>query len=191
MHVDEAIRSRRTHKFFAGGAIDDATLRELVELACWAPNHRFTEPWRFYAVRGAALPAMKQALVASLDAMAKDGDDESMRRLEQKRDKIARRLDGTGAVVVVTWKRSPDDTAQDREDYAATACAVQNLLLGATARGLCGLWSTGAVLMTPSMRAFYGVGEGETIAAVVFLGHPQTRLQGRRYKTEAEVLRFV
>ncbi|MCB9737789.1 MAG: nitroreductase [Deltaproteobacteria bacterium] len=191
MHVDEAIRSRRTHKFFAGGAVDDATLRELVDLGRWAPNHRFTEPWRFYAVRHARLPAMKEAVLQSLDAMAKGGDAESMRKLEQKRDKIARRLDGTGAVLVVTWRRKPDDPAEDREDYAATACAVQNVLLGAAARGLVSLWSTGGVLMSPSMREFYGVGAGEDVAAIVFLGHPQARLEGRRYKSVDEVLRFV
>ena len=62
MDIDQAIRSRRTHKMYAGGAIDDATLRALVELATWAPNHNFTEPWRFHLVRGERVEAMKQAL---------------------------------------------------------------------------------------------------------------------------------
>lgn len=191
MHVDDAIRLRRTHKFFAGGPIDDATLVALVELACQAPNHEFTEPWQFYVVRGERLAAMKDAALEALAAAAKGGDEASSRRLEQKRNKLARRLDGAGAVVVATWQRSPADATRDREDYAATCCAVQNLLLGATARGIVGLWSTGAVLQVPAMRAFYGVGEGEEVTAVVFLGWPATTLQGRRYRGLDQVMRWV
>mgnify|MGYP002630501948 CR=1 FL=1 len=191
MHVDKAIRTRRTHKLFAGGAIDDATLRELVELASWAPNHRFTEPWRFAVVRHARLGAMKAEVLASLDGLAKDGDAESRRKLEQKRGKIAKRLDDAGAVVVVSWQRSTDDAALDREDYAATACAVQNMLLAGTARGIVGIWSTGAILLTPGMRAFYGVAADHSIAAVVFLGSPKAELEGHRYKGVDDVMHWV
>jgi len=191
MDLDHAIRTRRTHKMYAGGAIDDATLRELVELATWAPNHNFTEPWRFYVVRGVALEAMRQAVAASFDAIAKPGDADLTRKLQQKRDKLGRRLDTTGAVIVVTWSRSPADEATDREDYAATCCAIQNLLLGAHARGLGALWSTGGVLMTPTMRRFYGVDAGADIAGVVFLGHVAAELVGRRYKAPQDVMHFV
>lgn len=191
MDLEQAIRSRRTHKMYAGGTVDDATLRGLVELATWAPNHNFTEPWRFHIVRGDAIEAMRLAVEASFDAIAKPGDADVTRKLQQKRDKIARRLDTTGAVIVVTWARSPADDALDREDYAATCCAIQNLLLGAHARGLGALWSTGGVLMTPTMRAFYGVADGEAIAGVVFLGHVTAELQGRRYKAVDDVIHFV
>lgn len=191
MDVEQAIRTRRTHKMYAGGAIDDAVLRELVGLATWAPNHNFTEPWRFYVVRGDRIEAMKQAVFASFDAIAKPGDPDLMRKLQQKREKISRRLDTAGAVVAVTWARSHGDDTRDREDYAATCCAVQNLLLGAHARGLGSLWSTGGVLMTSTLRSFYGVPGNESIAGVVFLGHVTAELQGRRYKAIDDVIHFV
>ena len=47
MDVDTAIRTRRTHKAYAAEPVDEATLRELFELARWAPNHHVTNPWRF------------------------------------------------------------------------------------------------------------------------------------------------
>lgn len=191
MHVDDAIRQRRTHKVFSGAPIDDETLRTLCELATWAPNHRFTEPWRFAVVRGPRLADMAVAADASLASLGKDGDAESLRRLEGKRDKLRRRLAQVGAVIVASHRRSPDDAVQQREDYAATACAVQNLLLAATARGLVGLWSTGAVLTTPPMRVFYGVPDDHDVVAVVFLGRPTQALEGHRYRTPAEVVHFV
>ncbi|MGA8248098.1 MAG: nitroreductase family protein, partial [Nocardioides sp.] len=45
--VDEAIRSRRTHKRYGATPVDEETLRELLDLARCAPNHKLTNPWRF------------------------------------------------------------------------------------------------------------------------------------------------
>ncbi len=191
MDVDEAIRRRRTHKFFAGGAVPEATLRDLVELARWAPNHEYTEPWRFLIVRHERLPAMQTAVLASLDSIAQAGTPEMMRKLAQKREKLIKRLAGTGAVVVVTCARSPDDPSRDREDFAASACATQNLLLAATARGLCALWSTGGVLLTEAMRSFYGARGDEHIVGVLFIGTPATELEGKRYKGVDDVIAWV
>ena len=42
-----AIRSRRTHKQYGPEPVDEATLRELFDLARFAPNHKLTQPWRF------------------------------------------------------------------------------------------------------------------------------------------------
>ena len=46
--VDAALRERRTIHQFHSEVPDDALLTEALELACWAPNHRSTEPWRYY-----------------------------------------------------------------------------------------------------------------------------------------------
>ena len=47
MQLDEAIRTRRTHKAFGPEPVPPATLDELFELARWVPNHHVTNPWRF------------------------------------------------------------------------------------------------------------------------------------------------
>jgi nitroreductase len=47
VNVDEAIRTRRTHKAYGGDPVPRPTLDELFELARWAPNHHMTNPWRF------------------------------------------------------------------------------------------------------------------------------------------------
>jgi len=46
---------------------------------------------------------------------------------------------------VVTSTASPDDELLDREDYAATSCAVQNLCLSLYSHGLGTKWTTGPV----------------------------------------------
>ena len=50
MELEEAIRTRRTHKVFGPEPVDRDTLLELFDLARWAPNHHLTNPWRFRVV---------------------------------------------------------------------------------------------------------------------------------------------
>ncbi len=61
MEVDEAIRSRRTHKAYRPEPVDRETLDELLDLARWAPNHHLTNPWRFRVLGPGALERLKRA----------------------------------------------------------------------------------------------------------------------------------
>ena len=57
MDVEEAIRTRRTHKVYGREPVPRETLDELFELARWAPNHNLTNPWRFRVVGPESLAA--------------------------------------------------------------------------------------------------------------------------------------
>ena len=61
MDLEDAIRTRRTHKAYAPEPIDRTTLDELFELARWAPNHHLTNPWRFRVLGPEALARLKAA----------------------------------------------------------------------------------------------------------------------------------
>ncbi|HAN32307.1 MAG TPA: hypothetical protein DCQ06_11985 [Myxococcales bacterium] len=192
MNVEQAIRSRRTHKVYAGGAIDKATLEVLIEGAIWAPNHRYTEPWGFHVVHGQrALDKMNGHVQQVLDAMAKDAGQEAAANLAAKKSKMDKRLQACAAVIAVTWKRSPDDATVDREDYAATCCAIQNLLLAAHERGFVSLWSTSKLLSHPQLRTFYQLNNEHDVAGVIFLGTPVGERKGRRVHSGVDVTRWV
>ena len=47
MDAEAAIKARRTHKQYGSTPVDPETVRELVDLARSAPNHKLTQPWRF------------------------------------------------------------------------------------------------------------------------------------------------
>src|SRR5438477_6734577 len=61
MDIEQAIRTRRTHKAFGPQPVERKTLDELFELARWAPNHHGTNPWRFRVLARAALARLKKA----------------------------------------------------------------------------------------------------------------------------------
>ncbi|MGA2925277.1 MAG: nitroreductase family protein, partial [Solirubrobacteraceae bacterium] len=61
MDVEDAIRSRRTHKAFAADPPARELLDQLLDLARWAPNHHLTNPWRFRVLGPRALQRLKLA----------------------------------------------------------------------------------------------------------------------------------
>ncbi len=147
MELEDAIRTRRTHKVYGTDPVPRETLEELFELARWAPNHNLTNPWRFRVVGPAALAALKQA--AGPEAAVK--------------------LDRAPTLVVASQVRS-DDGVQDEEDLCAVAAAISYVLLAAHARGLAGYWRTPGVLRTPEGRAAVDVPAQERVLGLVHLG---------------------
>jgi nitroreductase len=163
MHLDLAIRSRRTCKTFTGEPVPRPILDELVASAVLAPNHRLTQPWRF----GVADRAAVAALVAFVQQPPVCAAVEA-----RKLGAICERLARCGAVVQVTCQRS-DDAERARDDRDATAAAVQNLLLAATARGLGSFWSTSPLMVHPEVQRWFGADPaGEAHVATIWLGWP-------------------
>jgi nitroreductase len=150
VEVDEAIRSRRTHKAYGSEPVPRETLEELFELARWAPNHNMTNPWRFRVLGAESLARLKQA--AGAEAAAK--------------------LDRAPTLVAASVVER-GDPVQDEEDLCATAVAAYIVLLGAHARGLAGYWRTPEVLRRAEGRAALGIGDGERLIGLLHLGPPR------------------
>jgi nitroreductase len=145
--IQEAIRTRRTHKVYGSEPVDRDTLEQLFELARWAPNHNLTNPWRFRVLGPEALARLKEA--AGPEAAAK---------LDRAPTLVAASVVQTG------------DAVQDEEDVAAGAVAVYIVLLAAHARGLAGYWRTPAVLRTPEGRRAVGIEDAEHVLGLIHLG---------------------
>jgi nitroreductase len=148
MEVEDAIRSRRTHKAFAPDPVPRELLDELLELARWAPNHHLTNPWRFRVLGPSSLAALKEA--AGPENAAK--------------------LDRAPTLVCATQLRSEQDPVQDEEDLCATACATYAVLLAAHGRGLAGYWRTPGVLRSEEGRRALGIPADERFVALIHLG---------------------
>ena len=137
----EVLRGRRSVNFFEPEPVGTAVLLEAIELARWAPNHRLTEPWRFYVLGEQTADAM--ARYAAEFERATKGERAAALRLE--------RLSAIPGNFVLTSRRA-DDEVLERENYAACCCAVQNLMLYLWQRGIGVKWTTGAVTRE---RGFY------------------------------------
>ena len=147
MDVAEAIRTRRTHKAFGPEPVPADVLRELFELARWAPNHHLTNPWRFRVVGPRTLERLKAA-----------------------DPKGAAKLDRAPTLVIASAMQQGDED-QRQEDLCASACAAYIVLLAAHARGIASYWRTPFVLRTAEGRAAAGLPDDERVIGLLHLGY--------------------
>ena len=158
----DLIRSRRTIYAFKPELPPRETVVRAIELARWAPNHRLTEPWRFYWLGSETAEAIAR-LNADLVTKQK-GRAAGQAKLERWRT-----IPGW---IVVTCENSADPI-RAREDLVACACAIQNLSLYLWSEGIGTKWNTGAVTRDP---AFYDIiwadPEQEMVVGLLWYGYP-------------------
>jgi len=169
---------------------DHGVAREALESARWAPNHKRTEPWKFYLLDDARI-----ARLAELNA-------ELLTRNGSKPDKVASKLREWGVqkgVVIITCASAAEADAVTRaEDRLAVACAAQNFMLHLWSQGIASKWSTAKVWehedFWPLLGLSYdreptaGGGAPEEVIGLFFYGHALEVPPAKRNKELSDVL---
>lgn len=159
--IDDIIRARRTSMLVdKERPVPNELIEELCELASWAPNHKRTWPWRFAAITG---PAQLRFGDTVAEAMAAFGDEPA--KVDKARTKYAR----TPAVVVV-GSTAGDSELRAAENRDATAAAIQNFMLAATARGLATYWGSCPKGANDPVAQFCSFEPGTTVVCIMYLG---------------------
>jgi len=171
MDVEQAIRTRRTHKAFGARELDATVLDPLFELASWAPNHHLTNPWRFRVLG----PRTRERL---------------MELAEREKPGAAVKLARAPTLVAVSASLS-GDPAQDREDLLASAVAAYLVLLGAHARGLAGYWRTVPLLEDQRARAILSMPAEEAPVGLLYLGEPVQEQRVPERAPLADLVRYL
>lgn len=157
------LRGRRSIDLFAPDPVPADTLRAAIEVARWAPNHRLTEPWRFYLIGPATLRSIID-LAVELEIAKKGERAGPIRRA---------RLEAVPGMFVLTNPRS-DDALIERENYAACCCAAQNLVLYLWLRGIGAKWTTGAITRQPRFFELLGIDPAkESVVGLFWYGVPR------------------
>jgi nitroreductase len=185
MDVLEALRTRRSIGKLEGD-VSEAEVREFVEAAVCAPNHKLTEPWRFTVLRGDARARLGAAWAASEAARTTLTGADREAYLSREARKPLR-----APVIIVASTVTSDDPVLAVEDFAATAAAVQNLLLAAHARGFGTVWRTGGMAYDPAIVDHLGLGQGERIVGFVYVGRPAIEPQQPPRSSVDAFLRFL
>lgn len=169
------LRERRTIHLFTAERPPDELVHNAIDVARWAPNHRLTEPWRFYLLgeeTAAAISERNAQLVG-----ARRGDSAAKAKLERWS-----RIPGW---LLVTSRRSTDEV-RDQENYAATACAIQNLQLYLWSHGVGVKWTTGRVTRDADFWEIVGVDpQVERLVGLLWYGYPEAVPSTQRAPVEA------
>lgn len=146
--------------------VPDELVERLCRLVFAAPNHKRTGPWRVAVFTGDGRRQLGEALGEDLLAAKPDVPDV---KVDKTRSKY-----GRAPAVVAIGCRPDNDPIRHREDEAAVAAGIENLLLGASAAGLAALWSSPPVLAAAQTCAVAGFDDGTELLGLVYLGWPST-----------------
>lgn len=178
MNVSEAIRNRRSIGKVKQDDIPVETIERILEAGIWAPNHRLTEPWKFFVLRGEGRHLLGTALSEIALANAEDPNSpEAQKAVESAKNQPFR------APVVIAVAVTPVDKKGviEIEEYGAVFAAIQNMLLEIHSLGLGAVWRTGAPCFHEKMNEHFGLRAEDKVLGFIYLGVPElTDLQGKR-----------
>ena len=143
-------------------------IETILEAATWAPNHRLTEPWRFFVLAGDARNELGRFMGNQNAERYPEGDPN--REIERARG--AKKALRAPVVIGVAVEPVVASNVDDLEEIEAVACAVQNMLLTAHALGLGAKWSSGNITKSPEVNAWFGLSERGQVLGFIYIGYP-------------------
>ena len=172
LSVYEAIYHRRMAWKFEDKPVPASTIEQMLDAAVWAPNHRLTEPWRFFVLDKDS-PARRLAADMARQTMLDRSGDE--RRADAGRDKMLE----TPCLMYV-YSVPGRDEAETKENYAAVCCAVQNMALAGANEGVAVTWETGGITRAGGVRELLGADPSWDLVTILLIGYPDEHPHPRR-----------
>ena len=157
------IETRRSifPKSYSTEEIKENVLTEILNSANFAPNHKRTKPWRLKVFRGEE----KNQLGLKLAAIYQETTNPQT-FLEKKYIDITDKIAMSDSIITITVNFS--GLLPEWEEIAATAMAVQNMYLTATAHEVGCYWSTPG--MINHLGEFLQLEENQKCIGLFYLG---------------------
>ena len=176
--VYEAIFGRRMSKEFTDVEVPRMALERMLDAAIWAPNHRLTNPWRFFVLEKDSPIRMKVAELAwqtAYDNVVNPNPEQKKASADASKSRV---LDAPAMMYAYSVPGPNEETTQ--ENYASVCCAVHNMALAAVAEGLVLDWSTGGISKLPGLAQLLGADEDWAMVGALFIGEPVNVPTSRR-----------
>lgn len=178
MDIHEAIRTRRSVGKVKNDPIPRESMEAILEAGTWAPNHKRTEPWRFYVMSGEGRELLGNAMADIAEANAGDKSEEEIAAARESAMAKAMR---SPVIIGVAVQPSDDPKVVELEEYGAVFAAIQNMLLEAHGLGLGAVWRTGDTCYHKTMNRAFGLGERDKMLGFIYLGVPDMDIKpGKR-----------
>lgn len=163
-------------------APDAEQLRAILQAASAAPDHHDLVPWRFVLIPAAARPALAQAFEAALRARDPDATPEQFAKAREKAFRSPLLL------LAIARLRDEDPEIPPNQRLVSAGCAIQNMLLMATALGFGSALTSGKALDSRPMRELFAIGADEEALCFISIG----TVEGpRRHRVRATPDRYV
>ena len=153
---------------------DAQQLQLILEAAASAPDHGQVLPWRFVLVQTTARAALGEAFAQAL----RERDPEAT--AEQQAQAREKALRAPLLLLAVVDGARGDTHIPLTERLVSAGCAIQNMLLMATALGFGSALTSGQAMDASALRNLFKLGDGERALCFVNIGTAQSRKPPRQ-----------
>ena len=183
MEFYKVVKRRRSIRKFKSDSVDEKVLKRVLKAGMWAPSAGNLQPWRFVVVQNRELK----------EKLAKIHTEYSRKTWKTFESEIAKDLASRGgtwnkeysvnapAWIIICYKitlqKGFDETA-----FASTWCAIENILLAATAEGLGCCPYTLASGEEQVIREVFPIPKDCRIAAIIHIGYADIKLNPPKRK---------
>lgn len=186
MNVNEAIRTRRSIGKVKPDPVSQELIEQIVEAGIWAPNHKLTEPWKFFVMQGEGRDILGNALG---DIQAANAGDTSEEGIAAARESGRTKAYRAPVVIGVAVQPSNDPKVIELEEYGAVFAAIQNMLLEIHALGLGAVWRTGEPCFHELMNQAFGLKPEDKMLGFLYIGYPDMETKpGRRQSAASKTV---
>lgn len=159
---------------------DAAQSEMILGVASSAPDHGQLLPWRFVVVPQEARVQLADVFAAALLERDAHATPEQVAQAQEKAHRGPLLL----LMVVDAVRGDPEIDVYER--IVSAGCAVQNMLLMATALGFGSALTSGKALKSAGLRALFGLQAGDHALCFVSVGTVQSRKKARLRPTPAD-----
>lgn len=169
MDLLQCIKTRRSIGKVKPDAVEYEKIEQILEAGTWAPNHRHTEPWKFFVMTGDGRKHLGQAYAdIAREEMSNPQSEESQQALQKQFAKAYR----APLVIAVAVTPSNQPEILRIEEIGAVNAAIQNMLLAAHALGLGAVWRTGEPAYHPRMKQAFSLHGQDEVLGLLYIGYP-------------------
>ena len=141
-------------------------IQDILRAAVSAPDHGAIRPWRFVIIEGENRAILGQTFANALRTRDREASEEAIQK------ELNRPLRAPTVIAILARVVNDRPNVPRIEQIVATACAAQNMLAAANAKGFGGILLTGKNAHDPNVRAFFGLKSDDEIVSFLYLGKP-------------------
>ncbi len=185
MELYEVFDKRRTYRDYTSREVSEQTLNRIIASAFKAPTNDHLRQFEFVVVRGhenitkVVEPLAKNIeafteLVAELD---ESGDPDKMAMFADALPKQQRMLMQSGLLIIPFWRQAQTPLLHPVEQsslnfFASMWCAIENMLLAATAEGLGTVFHIPVADESEKIKKILGAPDDYEFACLLTIGYP-------------------
>lgn len=185
MELYETLEKRRTYRDYSDREVSDETLRRIIGAAFKAPTNDHLRQLEFIVIRGqkniagiiAPLAKNMEAFKTLVAEVDESGDVDKMAMFADALPKQQKMLMQSGILIIPFFRQlsAPllQPMGQSSLNYFASAwCAVENMLLAATAEGLGCVFHIPVADEADQIKALVNAPEGYEMTCLLTVGYP-------------------